>query len=442
MTTSDRLALAWITLAITLVLGAAATWMHWQWERKPALSRFVGSPGCVHCHIDAVKQWRAGLHAKMMRRVEQPGVVVADLSPDHPDITFDPALAVWAIGSKWEQQFMGEAHGKETLLPGAWEVSKAAWKTTGWDGWQVPDPLVRCHGCHTVGFEPETGHFSEPGIGCESCHGQGGWHQALQGFGEIANTLDAAVCGQCHARGRSPDGATFFPVGYQPGERFADYFVEQEPDLIQNSAAWWGTGSERKRHQQYTAWKVGGHANSLRRLRESYQGQYGPVHSGCLRCHAAEAAVDPGRAHQLANMRHGITCAVCHNVHGNLDEARVGCADCHSKGAYHHRTEAIKNHVPCPDFAKLTCIDCHMPKTGKSGGEYNVNSHRPGIIEPARAGRFGAPSSCANGGCHENLSSAELQLRFDGFYRQGRPGEGPGEGPGEEQALGNAGAAG
>ena len=447
MTRGSKQALFWIGGAFLVAVGVLYAWVDKQFDRRSALAVHVGSAGCVRCHIDEFADWQDSLHPKMMRRVEQPGVVVADLSPDHPDLLFDPAEAVWAIGSKWQQQFMGEdAHG-ETLLPGEWQVAAGRWKTTGWDGWQVPNPLVRCHGCHTVGLNVETGHFVEPGIGCESCHGQGGWHEALQGFGGIANTLDAEVCGQCHARGRSLDGATFFPVGYQPGERLADYFVEDEPDLLQNSSAWWGNGSERKRHQQYSAWKVGGHANSLRSVREDYDGRFGPVDSSCLRCHAAEAAIDPGRAHRPADMQHGITCAVCHNVHGALDAERVGCGDCHSQGAYHHRTEALQDHVPCPDSAGVSCVDCHMPKTGINGGEYNVNSHRPGIVEPKETERFGVPSSCANGGCHSGVAPAELQEMFEAHYRHATADAAPGPGlpiavPGERQAGGESQAAG
>jgi membrane peptidoglycan carboxypeptidase len=103
----------------------------------------------------------------MMRHVSEEGALLADLE----GAIFPSEEVEWVIGSKWEQQFMGEENGHETLLEGAWSVNREEWLLEGWDGWQVPIPLIRCHGCHTVGLNSVTGEFVEPGIGCESCHG-------------------------------------------------------------------------------------------------------------------------------------------------------------------------------------------------------------------------------------------------------------------------------
>jgi hypothetical protein len=274
----------------------------------------------------------------MMRRVTDSDVVVADLSLDNPDLLFHPEDAVWAIGSKWEQQFMGHDGETETLLPGAWQVGPQRWNSRNWDGWQVPVPLRRCHGCHTVGLDVNTGHFVEPGIGCESCHGPGEWHaDTTWGMGQVYSSLDAQICGQCHSRGKSKDDVYFFPVGYRPGLNMDDFFDHLPPDPDQNSSYWWANGSERKRHQEYPAWRRGGHVDSLKSLTENYDGRYGEVTSDCLTCHAGEAAVI-GQGHDLDldDVQYGITCAVCHNVHGDLDKPRMDCAQCHSDGAFHH----------------------------------------------------------------------------------------------------------
>ena len=212
------------------------------------------------------------------------------------------------------------------------------------------------------------------------------------------------------------DGAYFFPVGYQPGGELGDYFVEQEPDYLQNSSAWWGNGSERKRHQQYTAWKTGGHADSLRTLTDGYDGHYGLVDSECLRCHAGEAALRSGRNFDLDDVRHGVTCAVCHTVHGKLHVARLECADCHGDGAFFHEPERNAGHVPCPEENQVGCVNCHMPLTGENGGAYQVHSHRPDIVQPRETIEFGVPSSCANGGCHEGQTDEVLQAVFEENY--------------------------
>ncbi len=381
----------------------------------PEDATYIGSDACGACHWRAHGGWQDSLHPKMMRRVDEPGVVVADFAAK--EMPFDPKQAVWAIGSRFEQQFMGHDGKTETLLPGSWQVDKGKWNVKGWDGWDVPIPLQRCHGCHTVGLDVKTGHFVEPGIGCESCHGPGSWHRNTLGFGAIASTLDAQVCGQCHTRGLSTDGKYFFPVGYRIGERLEDHFRESPPTLGQNSAEWWGNGREHKRHQEYWPWKQGGHSHSLKSLTEGYDGRYGEIAPACLRCHAAEAAANPRRDFTLDQVRHGITCAVCHNVHGGLDKQRFRCDYCHERGAYFHRSERNAGHVVCGDDAKVTCVDCHMPLTGKNGGGLHLHTHYPGIVPPSDAAKYGAPSSCANGACHADKDATWLQAAFDGHYR-------------------------
>jgi hypothetical protein len=262
----------------------------------------------------------------------------------------------------------------------------------------------------------ETGEFVEPGIGCESCHGPGSWHRNTLGVGAIASTLDAQVCGQCHTRGLSSDGKYFFPVGYKIGEPLADYFRESLPTEGQNSAEWWGNGSEHKRHQEYGAWKRGGHADSLKSLTDGYDGRYGEITSACLRCHAAEAAADPRRNLSLNNVQHGITCTICHNVHGNLDAPRYKCDFCHEQGALFHQPERNAEHVVCGDDAKVTCVDCHMPLTAKTGGGLNLHSHQPGIIPPSDTELYGIPSSCSNGGCHTGQDVDWLQAAYERHY--------------------------
>ena len=377
---------------------------------------YTGSAACESCHRSITAEWRDSLHTKMMRPVEQPGAVVADLSHDIAAVPFDPDEAHWAIGGKWEQQFMGHERGTETLLPGAWEVGHERWKRKGWDGWRVPEPLRRCHGCHTVGLDVETGEFVEPSIGCESCHGPGGWHVTTLGLGKIHSSGDAQVCGQCHTRGTDPTREFFFPVGYRPGAELASTFVELQPSYGQNSSFWWGNGSERKRHQEFAAWRRGGHSQSLASLREGYDGRYGELTDDCLRCHSGDYILGGTRKPTLTEAEFGITCSVCHEVHGRLDERRMDCAECHEGGAFYHEPEKNASHVACPSNAAVGCVGCHMPLVVRNGGGYTLHSHAPGVVTPAEAARWGMPSSCANGGCHSSASPQQLQESFDAFY--------------------------
>jgi hypothetical protein len=231
--------------------------------------------------------------------------------------------------------------------------------------------------------------------------------------------MDADVCGQCHARGKSKDDQYFFPVGYQPGKKLEEYFNFSKPDYIQNSSKWWGNGRERKRHQEYFAWQQGGHANSLKSLQEGYDGRYGEVADDCLRCHEGNAALQ-GKASEvtLEEAEYGITCSVCHFVHGDLEKRRVDCNDCHGDGAFYHQPKKNANHVVCPETANVQCVNCHMPLTAKTGGKVQLHSHTPGVVPPSDTEKFQVPSSCANGGCHQDKDVDWLQARYVQHYKK------------------------
>lgn len=394
---------------------------------QPAGTRYVGSQSCKGCHAKVFAAWSESQHTKMMRRPDQEGVLVADFESPDPDRRFTLEEVAWVMGGKWEQQFMGHDGETETLLPGAWMHLSGEWDFKGWDGWQVPVPLRRCHGCHTVGLDVETGDFVEPNIGCESCHGPSSWHVDTWGFGRVTSTTDADACGQCHVRGKDPSGKYFFPVDYRPGDDLMEHFVPENAFPDQDSSHWWRNGHARDRHQEYAGWVQGGHADSLRSLRESYDGRFGPVTDDCLGCHAADAILQPWKEVSASGATQPITCSVCHNAHGALDQLRMACGDCHGEGAFYHTPERNADHVPCPETAQVGCADCHMPLTAKIGGRYALHSHSPGIITPREAERRDMPSSCSNGPCHVGAPAE----RFDAHLTTSTP---PLH-PGREDAL-------
>lgn len=313
---------------------------------------------------------------------------------------------------------MGHDGTTETLLPGAWLSATQSWKPTGWDGWEVPVPLRRCHGCHTVGLDSATGSFTEPNIGCESCHGPGSWHANTSGIGTIHASADAQVCGQCHTRGTDPSGEYHFPVGYRPGGELARHFREEPPSKPNNSSHWWGHGAERGRHQQYGTWKETGHAASLLALRDGYDGRYGAATDDCLACHSGDYVLSGWLKPSIEEARFGVTCAVCHQVHGELDQSRKDCVSCHPTGAFYHEPQRNESHVPCPPSAAVDCVSCHMPVTVENGGALTMHSHAAGFIMPEIGSKFGSPSGCQNGSCHLGADALALQAAFDRTYRR------------------------
>lgn len=382
----------------------------------PKANSYVGSARCESCHRSEHASWTSSLHTKMMRPVREPGVVVADFDPNENAPHFDREDAHWAIGGKWEQQFIGRDSVGETLLPGVWLSPEGRWDFRGWDGWQNPDPVRRCHGCHTVGLDTATGTFVEANIGCESCHGPGEWHAKTFGAGEIQNTASADICGQCHGRGMSNDGEFFFPASYRPGDDLLEHFQFIQPSPGQTSTHWWGNGHPRKRHQEYWSWSQQGHVNSLTHVRDNYDGRYGEESVTCLRCHSGDYILARGTKPTLSEAQFGITCSVCHQAHGPLDEMRVACESCHEGGPFYHEPEKNEGHIPCPVEAKVDCVSCHMPRTAKLGGAYALHTHRSGIISPDAARTWGMPGSCSNGACHPNADPERQQRFFESHY--------------------------
>lgn len=407
---------AW-SISLLALIGAAGLFSAVKLRPISGEEIYVGSETCKPCHGKLHADWSESQHTRMMRRIDEPGVVIADFSADDVGLQFDENEIEWIIGGKWEQQFMGLEDQRETLLPGVWLASAERWDFKGWDGWQVPDPVTRCHGCHTVGFNAESGEFVEPNIGCESCHGPGEWHVRTLGVGRIYASDDAQVCGQCHARGESSSGEFFFPVGYRPGQELDESFVYSEPSANQNSSFWYGNGHERRRHQEYLAWRGGGHAKSLEHLLEGYDGRYGSATDECLACHSGEYILAPSRNKpSLADVRSGVTCSVCHNVHGGLNEIRTTCDRCHDGGASYHQPSLNASHVPCPEEANVSCVSCHMPQTIQIGGAYKFHDHSSGVVPPADTLKWGTPSSCSQSECHAQLPTEILQNMFESHY--------------------------
>jgi nitrate/TMAO reductase-like tetraheme cytochrome c subunit len=61
--------------------------------------------------------------------------------------------------------------------------------------WATEGSDVACLECHTTGYDPTSGKFSEEGIGCEACHGA---FQPDHPQKRMPITPDAELCARCH----------------------------------------------------------------------------------------------------------------------------------------------------------------------------------------------------------------------------------------------------
>jgi len=276
----------------------------------PPDAKYLGSKLCTACHkgtdAEMVEGWVASDHSRAMWKIgeaDDSHQVVADFAKNAP---FTRDRAVYVLGGRREQAFL-DADLK--VLPGRWVVKDKTWAPQ-----EAVDAKCDCLGCHTTGYDAETGTWKELGVGCEMCHGPGSAHA---GSGDEKATimdvaqLDAAhqamVCGRCHSRGKSKDGKYAFAAGFRPGDDLDQSFTltADVPKGAMNA--------------EYNELRLGG-------------GKHLASGAVCTTCHDPHGA-QPRQLREAGNQ----LCLKCHA--GKLTGAQ------HSEGA----------------LRALTCTKCHMP---------------------------------------------------------------------------------
>jgi len=387
-------------------------WSAWGAEATPHSSGnvYVGSDSCVACHSKTHAAWKTTLHSRMYQSPDQPAAILGDFETPSTVRTFPRSQIKSTIGSRWEQMYFTEIDGEDYVLPAKWLIQLKRWEPFHRDDWNKRPMRTLCHGCHAVAADPKSGSMTEVNIGCESCHGPGGDHVKDRGRGAILKSADPDICGRCHSRGRSKDGVADFAYTYRPGENRLISLVSFDgaPEGQQGTAAWWADGAERDRHQEYQTYLESGHAKALATLRKIGK-ENDPT---CLRCHSTGTRLS--LESEKNALRFGVTCIECHVSHPK-EKGRVAstCVTCHTAA----ETKWGKKHWPCPDSAKVLCIDCHMPLTGQTAGVFNIRSHSMKVIAPAIASP-GQPNSCQNGACHKVLDISEMSARFRAAYER------------------------
>lgn len=423
-------------------------------------SFYVGSNTCKECHNKKHKAWSHSSHPKIFKKYTDDSQIIADFENKPDFVKFDKKDIELIIGYQWEQVFAREIDGEYYPFPAKWMELTKKWIPYKTDTWHKTPLTQKCNGCHTTGLNKETGVFVEFGVSCESCHGPGSRHvqnkkiinnfecNVCHGVGslkaeldrieneeDIVRTVKSSVCGQCHSRGVENKVMTHqtevqfnFPVEYMPGEELSKNFKTTTPQTDQKGKNWWGNGVSKNRHQEYADFSKSGHAKSLTNLKikRSEFCEDKPKDS-CLNCHSADYITQKRyketKPHKkdivlptLQTSREGITCVVCHNPHKVGDKkvkAADMCVECHTD-----ETETMKNnpdHYPCPT-KEVKCVDCHMPKIVKTGGEFSLRSHAFKIIPPQATEKYGMPSSCQNGSCHQDRSTKWAIDEYNKFY--------------------------
>ncbi|SDL06409.1 Cytochrome c554 and c-prime [Maridesulfovibrio ferrireducens] len=369
---------------------------------------FVGSETCKTCHLEHYDSWKATNHSRMAQNAKSnvdafivdinDKVIKADfqkladagkLKAPVDQIYFPTKNDIlYTLGNEWKQRYIVKKDGILYISPIQFNTETGRWVNYHEADWDKRPWLLKCGGCHTTGTKLDMDDmskstFTEPGVGCESCHGAGSWHVALPKTAvfekrdtivnpaKLPRGVAVQICGSCHNRGSSTmaKGAGW-PVGYTPGKALETYYTSTS----------FAAGD--KKHMYPNEFSKGHHQQYIDWLKSEHR-------------------------------REGVTCTSCHFVHQlgmpstrfqTKGQGSSSCLTCH-KPANQNMAHSIHS------FAN--CIGCHMPRIAKSAESRDIHSHVFKTLLPSGTLENPAiPNSCQNCHRHKDENLAELQKRF------------------------------
>ncbi|MCC7206141.1 MAG: hypothetical protein IT323_02480 [Anaerolineae bacterium] len=453
-------------LGIGLLLGGESAPAQAQGAEE---AEYVGSDECSSCHRPISRAHAETNHALALQDVSRSrdkDLILGDFDKGEAARTvqfpgedaprpFTADDIEYAIGAgRYAQRYLVEIDRNEyAVLPAEWDVAAQEWRSVKLaENW--PDPAydwgTRCAGCHTTGLDVERVRWDDDGVQCEACHGPASLHvEAARDAGRnpteeelqqihaaIVLSPDAQICGKCHSQGSDADNVHAYSTTYHPG---GVLLADGAFSLVagDDPAYWWSTGHGHRNNMQYNEWLSSKHARSLETLKASDAAQ-----DECLQCHSGDYAfIERLRASAEAGDREGpppdlptlesaqfaVTCTVCHSPHTATEaesqvvgDAYSLCTSCHQNTALiaplHHPVmemfegQQLIDGVPAMPSAHFSqedgprCVACHMPDLPIEGIPLASHTWRPAL---PGAGDDGPPDVCS--GCHEDLSTADLQ---------------------------------
>ncbi len=446
-------------LAATLVLLALAASAAWWWVGGPAPEpadaaktqrpghaplNYVGSAACAGCHRDQHDAWTRSHHAQAMQPAGESSVL-ADFGPaaaglpdgrstvsrrdgrffvrvDGPGGRTGEHEVRYTVGVSPLQQYLIELPGgRLQAFDLAWDARPQAQGGQRWfavSGDRKPGAAPHwgragrqaragCPECHAT--NPRTGGqsasgdaqpWSEPGVGCEACHGPGSAHIAwargeaapqdrIKGlavrlderFGVVwapggagaapsrsrphAGNREIETCAQCHSH------RTRLSADHAAGRPLGDAFV---PSLLE-PGLYWPDGQMREAAFTYASFLQ--------------SRMHGP----------------------------GVTCGDCHDAHAaTLRIPGNGvCAQCHLASRY----DTPQHHFHPAGSEGARCIACHMPRAAALALD-SRHDHSIRVPRPDLSVRLGTPNACK--GCHTDRTDEWAAAAIRRHHPDPRPG--------------------
>lgn len=462
----NKAKIIWSLITLSFVAVASLVWVFHEDYSRVYQAEFVGSDVCGGCHVINHSQWKSSPHHKITQEPAAVSVVgnfnngewylpeqdrksELDKLPAVKMFTrsgeffmglrypqsdqYHPFRIDRVVGYQYRQTYLTrEAGGVLRRLPVQWSVTRgdffAYWNEQEKSVHSVQDLWAQmkthnsawnlyCARCHTTNLDivnKARDHsnadvkWTEPGVGCETCHGPGEKHIKYMA-GKPANRLISFI-------------------NQVLNDKTAPYIMNasrlEKGVALSVCARCHGSDILRKRMDIYRTYKPGfdqhGRHNDLSQYFKEAVLQPGS------NAPTVEVWVD-GRPKGLgmlfrsfADSRHydktDMRCYSCHDAHANKQEASQGlrsasiesnefCLGCHieiAKDQQQHTKHA-------PDQPGSFCYDCHMPQTisnAVAGDVHFVRTHNMGTIpNPYLSKRYGvenSPNACNI--CHQKKS--------------------------------------
>lgn len=400
-----------VTAGLLVVAALTATVVTARTPAKEQIPEYVGSQACLGCHAEKNVAWEDSLHHTSFQLLDNAADYPGDLTTAPAELKneLDKADYIWR-GKRFLAQ--DPVSGELRYLNVQWNATSGQYESyKGGSAWSQS-----CGGCHSGAVNSGVhSTMLQPGISCESCHGPGRDH--ILGKGEIAaivsSTDASATCAQCHSGYNKLPDFTRFATGYEPGTKIEEFEGFLAPVYDPNEAP---PHMEDHHMQQYPQWKASAHAGATQLLIE-----HGETRERCFSCHSASADIQAAKGVAFEYDKHlvndGVTCASCHDSHGNENPAQLKmdaqalCVSCHNVGTDETRTIGTKRapHAPQADMLQgtgaigiapttgahtsLTCIECHMTE----------GNHMMKVIKPEDVMGTERVDSCT--ACHTDSST-------------------------------------
>jgi predicted CXXCH cytochrome family protein len=374
-----------VGLALVVTLSAGVSFAY-TYKTKAAIPEYLGSQACLGCHTDKWASWEPSGHAQMLVAINSPSDLPAPVSAAPAELQAELLKAEFIITQK---SFAArDASGQLKYLGVTWDPVLQIYKAAA----PGRNYSTECAGCHTTNGASDkvSTTWTEPGIGCEACHGPGRDHVVGKGDkSKIVVNNSADTCGQCHGGNSKKTNAnmmidgTRWVVGYRPGMKLSDVVGLQLTPVDPTKPA---PDSSSVHLRNYNMWAASAHGNSMKAvLAYSPNGKPNPE---CLKCHSADVVVAAAKG-KTADISHPetlepLTCTACHDPHGGQDhqlrlEPEKLCVSCHANEAvapgkpakagssvYESNEAALKGYgaigiKETESFhSEFTCVECHM----------------------------------------------------------------------------------